>query len=47
MIGIILQALLILVILALAVIGAATIVFIAFTLEDDREMRENMKSGTE
>lgn len=47
MIGIILQALLILVILALAVIGAATIVVIAFTLEDDREMRENMKSGTE
>lgn len=47
MIGIILQALLILVILALAVIGAATIVVIAFTLEDDREMRENIKSGTE
>lgn len=47
MIGIILQALLILVILALAVIGAATIVVIAFTLEDDREMRGNMKSGTE
>lgn len=47
MIGIILQALLILVILALAVIGAATIVVIAFTLEDDREMRENITNRTE
>lgn len=42
MIGLILKALLILVILSLAVIGAATLVVIAFTLQDDREINGNI-----